>query len=98
MGVFPWGWEGRLLGKAPLAVSSLAAVYIASICMYLLVQNIFINMLCLSVLTFVMAALVSAAPPPKKDKNQFTIRPIAQQDKCLDVEPAPGESVGYALV
>lgn len=56
------------------------------------------NMLCLSVLTFTMAALVSAAPPPKKDKNQFTIRPITQQDKCLDVEPASGETVGYALV
>lgn len=55
-------------------------------------------MLCLSVLTFAMAALVSAAPPPKKNKNQFTIRPIAQQDLCLDVEPASGESVGYALV
>lgn len=55
-------------------------------------------MLCLSVLTITMAALVSAAPPPKKDKNQFTIRPISQQDKCLDVEPVAGESVGYALV
>lgn len=55
-------------------------------------------MLCLSVLTFAMAALVSAAPPPKKDKNQFTIRPFSRQDLCLDVEPAAGESVGYSLM
>lgn len=55
-------------------------------------------MLVLSAFTVAMAALAAAAPPPKKSKNQFTIRPIDQQDKCLDVQPEEGEDVGYALM